>query len=59
MKMKKRSRNKIREVQKMIQDLPMTAEMLPYVSIYQSLQELHFRGKYELVDSLCNALLNG
>lgn len=59
MKLKKRSRKKIREVREIIQDLPMTAEMLPYISIYQSLQELYFQGEYEIVDNLCDALLNG
>ena len=58
MKLKKISRKRIREVQKMIQELPTTPKIFTYVRIYQSLQELHFQGKYELANSICDALLN-
>lgn len=58
MKVKKRSRRKIREVQRMIQELPTTPDVLTYVRIHQSLQELYFQGKYELVCDICDALLS-
>lgn len=53
------SREKIREIEKMVSDLPMTPDISTYVGLCQVLQELHFLERYDLVIRICNAWLCG
>ncbi len=58
MKTKKIARKKIREVENMLQNLPVTPQTYTLVKMYQVLEELHFQKDYDLVCSICDALLN-
>ena len=58
MKTKKIARKKIREVENMLQNLPVTPQTYTLVKMYQVLEELHFQKDYALVCSICDALLN-
>lgn len=54
-KRKKESKERIQEIEKKIQDLPMIPTTFTYIKVYQALQELHFHGEYELVNRICDA----
>lgn len=57
MKLKKESKQRIKEIDKMIRNLHAEPEIFSYVKLYQALQELHFWRRYKLVCMVCDAIL--
>ena len=57
MKLKKKSKNRIKKIGKMIRNLHAEPEIFTYVKLYQALQELHFHAEYRLVCRVCSAIL--
>lgn len=56
--LKKKSEKKIRKVEKLIRNIPVTPQTFTQAQLYQTLQELQFQGQYDLVCKICNALLD-
>lgn len=57
MSIKKKSRKKLRDYEKMVRCINVTPSSTVYTDIYHSLQALHVQGEYELVIALCNAAI--
>lgn len=56
--LKKKSKKKIRKVLTCFQNLPAEVQVFTYVTLYHTLEELHFQKKYEVVSNVCDALLS-
>ena len=56
--LKKASKKKIRKVEKMVQNLPVSPQTFVYLDIYEAAIQLYFQNKYNTVCKICDALLN-
>lgn len=57
MSIKKKSKKKIRDYEKLVRRIPASPASTVYMDMYHSLQVLHLQGEYELVIALCNAAI--
>lgn len=51
------SEQKIRELGKEFSKLPITPNTYTYINLYNTLQQFHFQGKYQIVIDICNLIL--
>lgn len=57
MSIKKKSKKKIRDYEKLVRRIPVSPASTVYTDMYHSLQALYVQGEYELVIALCNAAI--
>lgn len=57
MSVKKKSKKKLHDYEKLARRKPVSPASAVYMDLYHSLQVLHVQGEYDLVIALCNAAI--